>query len=196
MLEREIGIGETTYLPNGFTIDVVYEDPSVQQRDTVHVGKVARYEAEHVVVGESLGVRAKRLEIISEEEGQAELSEPNVIAAATHIGDGDAHDRLVVMSLGMEPSAAAVLANKEKVRLQDEINEVAKEAAIRRELNGDQIRGAMKDGREGRKVRLTLFDGQGRKKDEIKGRTKETVMVPDNWYELPPVNPQGQEWVN
>ena len=181
-----VPIGGEVKLMNGGFLTAQYENPADAKRDLVQVGKVPRYEAEHVVVAENLGTRAKRLRIISDAEGVAEVSEPNVIAAATHIGDGDAHDRLVVISLGMEPSVAASLANQEKLRAQDEIDEVAREATLRRELSGDQIRNAMRDGREGRRVVILLNDREGNRKKEIRTRVKGKVaMVPGIEYELP-----------
>lgn len=178
-----VQIGSEATTPGGKLIRVDFVNKKVIERDRQRPGKVPRYESEHAVVAESLGVTVKSLNIVSPDEGFVELSEGNPIVAATHIGDGDGHDRLVVMSFGMDPDQAASIANSHKSRLQDEITEVAKEASINPRMSGYEVREAIKDGRDGREVVIYTTQTDGSVVEErrrVKGRFAEVIPLFDS----------------
>ncbi len=191
-MERQpipVRIGEQASTPGGELIRVDFVNKKVARRDQQKPGKVPRYESEHAVVAESLGISVRSLNVLSEDEGFVEVSQGDPIVAATHIGDGDGHDRLVVMSFGMDPDVAASIADQHKSRLQDEISEVSKEASINNRMTGFQVREAMKDGREGREVVIFSQAADGRKKTErrrVKGKIAEVIpLFPNVEAEIP-----------
>lgn len=172
--------------PGGEHIRVDFVNRKVARRDQQKPGKVPRYESEHAVVAESLGISVKSLNVLSEDEGYVEVAHGDPIVAATHIGDGDGHDRLVVMSFGMDPDVAAVIADQHKSRLQDEISEVSKEASINNRMTGFQVREAIRDGREGREVVIFSQAKDGRKHKEtrrVKGKFAEVIPLFPNLEE-------------
>lgn len=184
-----VQIGSDIKTSGGELIRVDFVNRKVARRDQQKPGKVPRYESEHAVVAESLGISVRSLNVISEDEGYVEVAHGDPIVAATHIGDGDGHDRLVVMSFGMDPDVAALIADQHKSRLQDEISEVAKEASINPRMNGYEVRETIRDGREGREVIIFSQAKDGRKRTErrrIKGKFAQVIpLFPNVEEEIP-----------
>jgi len=188
MVEFEVPIGKQVYTPDGSRINAEYEDPAVARRDKVIPGDTEDHEANHAGVAEKTGSRVIRIRIGRRGNVLADtlVDRPNGLAAAVTIGrDGDYGDRNIVRSMGLPEASTAAAARGIASGIQDEITEIAKAVTVTGELSGTEVREAMKDGKEGRKVVISFRDRNGRNQQEVRTRVKGPVaMVPRVEYAL------------
>ena len=186
-----VPIGGEVGTPDGGRIRAEYEDPSVARRDHVNTDGTPKHEAGHGVVAELTGTPVVSMEVglSGNVRGVTQLVFANPIAAGSSFDEsGNGYDREIVRSMGLSESAMGSAARTVKNRAKDQIHEVAAEVAIKGKVSGHQVREAMKDGKEGRKVIVLFKDRAGRNKKEIKTRVKgQVAMIRDIEYELPQV---------
>ena len=187
-----VPIGGEVKTPDGGKIKVEYEDPSIARRDQVNTDGTPKHEAGHGVVAELTGTPVVSMEVglSGNVRGVTQLVFANPIAAGSSFDEsGNGYDKEIVRSMGLSESAMGSAARAVKNRARDQIHEVAAEVAIKGKISGRQVREAMKDGREGRKVIVLFEDKEGNKIRENRTRAKGLVfvrdMVPDTDYELP-----------
>ena len=184
-----VPIGGEVRTPDGRRIRAMYENPSVARRDLVNTDGTPEHEAGHGVVAELTGTPVVGMEVglSGNVRGVTQLAWANPIAAGSSFDQsGNGYDREIVRSMGLSESAMGSAARAVKNRARDQIHEVAAEVAVKGKISGNQVREAMKDGKEGRRVVVLFEDRVGRKKKEIKTRVKgQIAMIPDIEYELP-----------
>lgn len=194
--EIPVRVGRMEKMSNGGVIRMDYLDPAYARRDRVNPSATARHETDHGVVTELTGGTVLEMAIRSAEPGVngfVRTLGSHPIGAAASFGNGhggSSWDRFIVESQGLDADALGRAAHAVAESAHDEREEVAKMIEVEKVATGGMVREAMKDGKEGRKVVLSIFDSEGRKINETRMRAKDGIaivqdMEPEIEYQMP-----------
>ena len=188
-------VGEKRYLPNGGVVESEFLDKPEYDPPS----GTARHEALHLGAGINI---AEEGSIIPDGDslGHARFSRhDSAAAAAAHAYGmgGTSWDLYTIHAAGNSVTGAIAEARMRLAGKDRHVDMLAGYLQARRQISGNEARKVWNTAEYGSKVRMEYRSPEGEQESEVaEGVIGETVMIPNNWYDLPPTNPPQREWIH